>query len=98
MRRLSRSTDRDVTDGDDRQIKLPALQVVHIEQHIPDPDNNAVKPGKDKKFIVYFYKVAFHSPFSDSLYEIYFSNEKNIQIMYAKLQKKNDSAKLLTLF
>ena len=60
VRRLARSSNRDVTYGNDRCGVGTALQDASLEEHVPDSDAYAVKPTQWPQALVDGDEVAFH--------------------------------------
>ena len=60
VRRLARSSNRDVTYGNDRCGVGTALQDARLEEHVPDSDAYAVKPAQWSQALVDGDEVAFH--------------------------------------
>ena len=60
VRRLARSSNRDVTYGNNRCGVGTALQDASLEEHVPDSDAYAVKPAQWPQILVDGNEVAFH--------------------------------------
>jgi hypothetical protein len=60
MRCFARTTDGDITDGDDRHLEGTALQDTHLEEHVPESDAQSVEPAERTQFLININKVAFH--------------------------------------
>ena len=56
---LSGAADGDVTDGDDRCAVRTAFQNAHLEECIPDANDQSVEPAQWQKPFIDFYEVAF---------------------------------------
>ena len=58
--RLASTADGDVADGNDGNVKRPALQDTHVEEQVPEADAQFVEPAQRQQCLIDLNEVSFH--------------------------------------